>query len=171
MCIVIFRQMFNISSLIFVILLFLPNSLLLIPFSFVIQLIIYIFIFKGTGSQDWFGLWWHVWSVLSLNRGCGQFLNFCRYSDDFLYNTKCVFLAVKENLGWLNNVIGVYLVQVSLLFIGQQCLGHFFRSGPCFQLAGVLRKFYANGGGKRSIQRHSSWYTSSKPIHFYQIHN
>jgi hypothetical protein len=31
------------------------------------------------------------------------------------------------SLRWLNNVSGVYLVQVSLLLIGQQGLGHFFR--------------------------------------------
>jgi hypothetical protein len=31
---------------------------------------------------------------------------------------------------WLNNVSGVCLVHVSLLFIGQQGLGHFFRYRP-----------------------------------------
>jgi hypothetical protein len=30
-------------------------------------------------------------------------------------------------LRWLNNVTGVFLVEVSLLLIGQQGLGHFFR--------------------------------------------
>jgi hypothetical protein len=37
-----------------------------------------------------------------------------------------VFLAVNAILRWLNNVTGVYLVQISLLVIGQQGLGHFF---------------------------------------------
>jgi hypothetical protein len=36
-----------------------------------------------------------------------------------LYNAKSVFLAVNASLHWLNNVIGVYLTQVSLLLIGQ----------------------------------------------------
>jgi hypothetical protein len=43
----------------------------------------------------------------------------------------------------------MYLVQVSLLLIGQQGLG----IGPWFPLAGGLLKFYANAGGKRPIQR------------------
>jgi hypothetical protein len=34
------------------------------------------------------------------------------------------------SLRWLNNVSGVYLVQVSLLHIGQWGLGHFFRYRP-----------------------------------------
>jgi hypothetical protein len=54
-----------------------------------------------------------------------------------------VILAVNASLRWLNNVSGVYLVQVSLLLIGQQGLGHFFSIGPCFPLAGGLCKFYA----------------------------
>ncbi len=51
------------------------------------------------------------WSVLDLNRGNRQLLNF-------------------------------------LAFIGPQVLGHFFRIGPCFQLAEGLCKFYTNAGGK-----------------------
>jgi hypothetical protein len=31
------------------------------------------------------------------------------------------------SLRWLNNVTGLFLVQVSLLLIGQEGLGHFFR--------------------------------------------
>ncbi len=31
---------------------------------------------KGTVSGDGFGFWWHVWLVLGLTRGRGQFLNF-----------------------------------------------------------------------------------------------
>jgi hypothetical protein len=46
----------------------------------------------------------------------------------FLHNAKSVFLAVNASLPWLNN--GVYLVQVSLLLIGPQDLGHFFRCRP-----------------------------------------
>jgi hypothetical protein len=48
-----------------------------------------------------------------------------------------------------------YLVQVSLLLIGQQGLVDFFSSGirPCSPLARGLCKFYANAGGKQPIQR------------------
>jgi hypothetical protein len=42
-----------------------------------------------------------------------------------LYNSKSVFLAVNASLRWLNNVVGVYLVQVSLLLIDQQGFGIF----------------------------------------------
>ncbi len=53
---------------------------------------------------------------------------------------------------WLNNVVGVYIVQVSLLLIVEQCLGHFFRY-LLFPLAGGVCKFYANAGGTQTIQR------------------
>jgi hypothetical protein len=57
-------------------------------------------------------------------------------------------------LRWLNNVVGVFLVQVSLLLIGQQGLVNFFSGiGPCFPLAGGLCKLYANSGGKQPLQR------------------
>ncbi len=46
------------------------------------------------------------------------------------YNAIILFLAVNARFRWLNNVSGVYLVQVSLLLIGQQGLGHFFRYWP-----------------------------------------
>jgi hypothetical protein len=43
-----------------------------------------------------------------------------------IYNGKGVVLAVNASSCWLNNVSGVYLVQVSLLLSTvQQCLGHF----------------------------------------------
>jgi hypothetical protein len=38
-----------------------------------------------------------------------------------------VFLPVKANLLWLNDVSDVYFVQVSLLLIGQQSLGTFLQ--------------------------------------------
>jgi hypothetical protein len=55
-------------------------------------------------------------------------------------------------LRWFNNVIGVYLIQVSLLLIGQQDLGISSGIGPCIPLAGGLCKFYANAGGKLPIK-------------------
>jgi hypothetical protein len=65
--------------------------------------------------------------------------NFFRCSNDFIMQ-KCVSRAAC--LHWLNNVSGVYLVHVYLLFIGQQCLGYFFRYRPfCFPLDGGLCKF------------------------------
>jgi hypothetical protein len=48
------------------------------------------------------------------------------------YNAKSVFIVVNASLRWLNNVSGAYLVQVSLLLIGQGDLGHFYRYRPCF---------------------------------------
>ncbi len=44
------------------------------------------------------------------------------------------FLAVNASLRWLNDVIGVYLVRISLLLIGQQGLGDFFRYRPLFPI-------------------------------------
>jgi hypothetical protein len=38
--------------------------------------------------------------------------------------------VVNASLRWLNNVVGVYLVQVSLLPVGQQGLVDFFRYRP-----------------------------------------
>ncbi len=43
---------------------------------------------------------------------------------------RSVFLAVKASLRLLNNVSGVYLVQVILLLIGPQCLGDIFMYRP-----------------------------------------
>ncbi len=47
-----------------------------------------------------------------------------------VYNSKSVFLVVNASLRWLNNVSGVHLVQVSLLLVGQQGLGDFYRYRP-----------------------------------------
>jgi hypothetical protein len=60
--------------------------------------------------------------------GHGQLLNFLVLKC--FYNAKSVFLTANASLRWLNNVAGVYLVQVSLLFIGHQGLGHSFRYLP-----------------------------------------
>jgi hypothetical protein len=83
-----------------------------------------------------------MWSVLGLHRGGGLFLNF-----KIIYNAKSVFLAVVASLRWPNNVTCLHLVQVSLLAF------HWSTGiGPYFPLAGGLCKFYANAGGKRTIQ-------------------
>jgi hypothetical protein len=47
-----------------------------------------------------------------------------------LYIVKDVFLAVNACLRWHINVSSVYLIQVSLLLIGQQILVDFFRYRP-----------------------------------------
>jgi hypothetical protein len=61
-----------------------------------------------------------------VNRGQGHFSNLFRSSKDFII-AKSVFLAV-------NDVSGMYLVQVSLLLIRQQGLGHFFRYQLLFHI-------------------------------------
>jgi hypothetical protein len=55
-------------------------------------------------------------------------MTICKCSNDFI--TQKVILAVNASLRWLNNVSGMYLVQVSLFLIGQQGLGQFFRYRP-----------------------------------------
>jgi hypothetical protein len=92
---------------------------------------------------------------------------------------------------WLNNVSGVYLVQVSLLLIGPQGLGHFFRCRPKLpigwrQCCGSLTFWYGSGSADPCLwpdpaifvldlqdanndkysTNHSKWNTSSKLIHF-----
>ncbi len=47
----------------------------------------------------------------------------------------------------------MYLVQVSLLLIGQQVWDISSGIGPCFPLTGGLCKFYANAERKQPIQR------------------
>ncbi len=66
-------------------------------------------------------------SYIGLNGGRGHFIYFLGAPMILLF--KSVFLAVNASFRWLNNVNGVYmyLVQVSLLLIVQQGLGHFFR--------------------------------------------
>ena len=68
-------------------------------------------------------------------------------SRDGFYNPKSVFLAVNASLRWLNNVSGVYLVQVSMLLIGQRGLGHFFRYRPLLPIGWRIVQI------KRPIQR------------------
>ncbi len=112
-----------------------------------------LFSIKGTVSRDGFGFWCHVWLVLGLNRGQGHFLNFFSCSVlKWFYNAKSVFFAINASLLWLNNDVGVYLVQVSLLLIGQQGLGISAGIGPCFLLAEGLCKFYANAGGNNRFR-------------------
>jgi hypothetical protein len=51
------------------------------------------------------------------------------------------------------NVVGVYIVQASLLLIGQQSLGDFFRYRPLLPIDRRFCKFYANAVGNEPVQR------------------
>jgi hypothetical protein len=64
-------------------------------------------------------------TVLGLNRGRGQFLNFL--GAPMVLQCKKSIFPVNASLRWLNNVSGVYLTQVSLRLIAQQDLVDFFR--------------------------------------------
>jgi hypothetical protein len=66
----------------------------------------------------------YVWLVLGLFTGRGQFLNFL--ATQMIVLPKSIFLAVNASLHCLNNVVGVYLVYVSLHLSGQQGLVDFF---------------------------------------------
>jgi hypothetical protein len=56
-------------------------------------------------------------------------------------------LPVNATLHWLNNVRGIYLVQLSLLFIGQDGLGQFFRYRPLLPIVWRIVEIYANAEG------------------------
>ncbi len=63
-------------------------------------------------------------------------------------------MTQNPSLSWLNNVSGVYLAHVYLLILWQQDLGYFSSSiRLCFPLAGGLRKFNANAGGKQATSQ------------------
>jgi hypothetical protein len=66
-----------------------------------------------------------------------------------------VFLEVNASLRWLNNVVGLSLVQVSSLLIGQQGLGHFFRyrPRPLLHIGWRIVQILRYAGGKQPMQR------------------
>jgi hypothetical protein len=109
-----------------------------------------------------------VWLVPGLSRGRGHFLIFCCCS--MIYDAKSAFLAVNASLRYLNNVGGVYLVQVSLLFIGQQGLGYSFRYRPSLPIGWRIVQLFTptQDENDQYSANHSQCKTSSKPIHFYQ---
>ncbi len=100
----------------------------------------------------------------ALNRGRSQFLIF--------FSAKSVFLAVNASLRWLINVCSVYLVQVSLLLIGQQYLGGSFRYRPLlpigWRIAQGLRQRRRKMINTEPTTLSAIRNTSSKPIHVYQ---
>jgi hypothetical protein len=59
-----------------------------------------------------------------------------------------VFLPVRAQLGWLDNVSGVLSAHFSMLLIGPQCPDFSIGTGPCFQLAGRFYRRYANNKEK-----------------------
>jgi hypothetical protein len=80
------------------------------------------------------------WSVLGLNRGLSEFLNFL--GAPMLLYRKSVFLMVNVSLCWLINFSGMYLVRVFMLLIDQCGLGHFFRYPPLIPRR--IMQIYAN---------------------------
>ncbi len=124
---------------------------------------------KRTVSRDGFGFWWRVWLVRSLNRSRGHLLNFL--AAQMIYKTKSVFLAVNASLRWLNNAVGVHLVQVSLLLIGQQCLIDFFRYRLLLPIGWRIVQILRRRRRETTNTAQTIYYyfnTSSKPIHFCQ---
>ncbi len=99
---------------------------------------------KGTVSRDGFGFWWHVWLVLGLNRGQGQFLNFITQKVYFSLLMR-VFVGLILLAACSRSRFPCFLwVKVWEISLG---------ISPCFSLAWRLCKFYAKARGKRSIQR------------------
>jgi hypothetical protein len=84
---------------------------------------------------------------IGLNRGTRPVFKFFRCPNDFI-TQKVYFLQ-------LMRVCALCLVQVSMLLIGQQGLGHFFRYRPLlpidWRIVQILHQLRA--GGKRPIQR------------------
>jgi hypothetical protein len=60
------------------------------------------------------------------------------------------------------SVSGVYLVQISLLFIRFWDISSGI--GPCFPLAGGSCKFYVNTGGKRPKQHQARYKQQANPL-------
>jgi hypothetical protein len=60
-------------------------------------------------------------------------------------------VTTELSVRWINYVNGVYLVQVSLLLIGQQGLGDFFRYWPLLPIGPRIVQIYANPGGKHQL--------------------
>jgi hypothetical protein len=72
-----------------------------------------------------------------------------------VYKARSVFFAVNASLHWLNKVTGVYLVQISLLLIGQQGLGYFFWYRLLLFIGWKFVQSTTKTQGKRTIQRKS----------------
>jgi hypothetical protein len=75
------------------------------------------------------------------------------YVFQWFHNAKSVFLAVNASLRWLDNVSGVYLVQVSLFLIGQQGLKYFFRYRPLLPIGWRTVQILRQCRRKQPIQR------------------
>jgi hypothetical protein len=60
----------------------------------------------------------------------GPVFKFFRCFKDFRMQKVYPFLEVNASLLWLNNVSSMYLIQASLLLIGQQGLRDFFSYQP-----------------------------------------
>jgi hypothetical protein len=107
-------------------------------------------------------------SMVSLgeNRGRGLLLNFLG-APMILSRKKCIPFG-NESLRWLNNVPGVYLVQVSLLLIGLHGLGHFFKYRPLLPIGRRIVQILRQRRRKTTNtapNTHSA--IQAAPIHFY----
>ncbi len=109
--------------------------------------------FKGTVSRDEIRIWWHIYCIVSSRPklGTGTFFKFFSCSNDF--TEKVYFprlMRVYDGLTMFSAC--TYLVQVSLLLIGQQGLGDFFRYRTLL-IDWEIVPIYANAIGKQPRQR------------------
>ncbi len=107
----------------------------------------------------------HVESVLGLNRGRGHFFNFLGAPSNYFRTQKVYFLAVNASLCGLNNVSGVYLVQVLASYLPA---GFVFRySLPSHWLEDCENFMPTPEENDQYSANHSQCNTSSQPIHFF----
>ncbi len=97
-----------------------------------------------------------------------QFLIVC-CSDDFITQKEYFSRLLRLCVGLINNVGGVYLVQVSTLFIGLHSLEHFFRHRSLLPIGWRMVQFTPTPEeNNQYCASHSKCDTRSKPIHFLQ---
>ncbi len=84
----------------------------------------HILLYPNSSKRDYLTRW--IWFSRPKFWACHFFNKFFRCFNDFIKQHVYFTRSLRVYIG-LNNVSNVYLVQVSLLPIGQQGLGHFFR--------------------------------------------
>ncbi len=88
-------------------------------------------------------------------------------SNDFM-EKKVFFSRLMRVCVGFNNASGVYLTQVSLLLIGQQCLEDFFRYRPMLPIGWRIVQILRQPRRKTKNTVPDALSASSEPIHFYQ---
>ncbi len=92
-----------------------------------------------------------------------QFLNFL--GARFVYCIKGVFFTVNGSLRWLNNVTGVYLVQVSLLLMDKLgVLGRFFRYRPLLPIGWRIVQILPQRRRKMTNANHKQYKQLANPL-------